>query len=266
MSSPTTASQEELKAHRVPLQWRDSCSALVIPLNVCRKKTLYMPWECDHERHAYEKCVGLSCLVVMPVRRLPAPDEGGCADKSCAGRGSGFSMNRTLCNPCRSLETQQSLSYNPSRCSAPQTDDFLVSAPCARLGVLFVCCGWEGMAEIRHADEKARRTRRATTAVAGFEIFPGRGAFASARTRSYPLAKMSGHAKADRTSFFEGGYPCNDQGDGVGPREQHKGYKIWDNNHWRSMGLVALGRGHIAPRHRLFSGKLGFRSLALSTT
>ncbi|KAF7318755.1 NADH dehydrogenase [ubiquinone] 1 beta subcomplex subunit 7 [Mycena chlorophos] len=56
MSSPTTASQEELKAHRVPLQWRDSCSALVIPLNVCRKKTLYMPWECDHERHAYEKC------------------------------------------------------------------------------------------------------------------------------------------------------------------------------------------------------------------
>ncbi|KAJ7119954.1 NADH-ubiquinone oxidoreductase B18 subunit-domain-containing protein [Mycena crocata] len=56
MPSSTTASQEELKAHNVPLQWRDGCSALVIPLNICRRKTLYMPWECDHERHAYEKC------------------------------------------------------------------------------------------------------------------------------------------------------------------------------------------------------------------
>ncbi|KAJ7302237.1 B18 subunit of NADH:ubiquinone oxidoreductase [Mycena albidolilacea] len=56
MPSSTTASQEELKTHRVPIQWRDGCSALLIPLNVCRRKTLYMPWECDHERHAYEKC------------------------------------------------------------------------------------------------------------------------------------------------------------------------------------------------------------------
>ena len=30
MSSTTTASQEELKAHRVPLAWRDQCSAYVI--------------------------------------------------------------------------------------------------------------------------------------------------------------------------------------------------------------------------------------------
>ncbi|KAF7325636.1 NADH dehydrogenase [ubiquinone] 1 beta subcomplex subunit 7 [Mycena kentingensis (nom. inval.)] len=56
MSSPTVASQEALKASRVPLQWRDGCSAMLIPLNACRRKTLYMPWECDHERHAYEKC------------------------------------------------------------------------------------------------------------------------------------------------------------------------------------------------------------------
>ncbi|KAJ6586412.1 NADH-ubiquinone oxidoreductase B18 subunit-domain-containing protein [Mycena vulgaris] len=56
MPSSTTASQEELKAYRVPVQWRDGCSALLIPLNLCRRETLYMPWECDHERHAYEKC------------------------------------------------------------------------------------------------------------------------------------------------------------------------------------------------------------------
>ncbi|KAF9555255.1 hypothetical protein CPC08DRAFT_737431 [Agrocybe pediades] len=57
MSSSTTASQEELKANRVPLGWRDSCSALLIPLNVCRKKNLYKVWECEHERHTYENYV-----------------------------------------------------------------------------------------------------------------------------------------------------------------------------------------------------------------
>ncbi|KAI0270348.1 NADH-ubiquinone oxidoreductase B18 subunit-domain-containing protein [Russula aff. rugulosa BPL654] len=52
--SSTTASQEELKAHRVPLAWRDQCSALLLPLNVCRKEKYYLPWECENERHAYE--------------------------------------------------------------------------------------------------------------------------------------------------------------------------------------------------------------------
>jgi NADH:quinone oxidoreductase NDUFB7/B18 subunit-like protein len=102
--SSTTASQEELKAHRVPLAWRDQCSAyvvtfyshalavsltrymlakptriifhllpgivlaiwwiprfyarsLLLPLNVCRKEKYYLPWECENERHAYEKYV-----------------------------------------------------------------------------------------------------------------------------------------------------------------------------------------------------------------
>ncbi|KAK0220376.1 B18 subunit of NADH:ubiquinone oxidoreductase [Armillaria fumosa] len=56
MPSSTTASQSELKANRVPLHWRDSCSALLIPLNVCRTKNNFLPWECEHEKHAYEKC------------------------------------------------------------------------------------------------------------------------------------------------------------------------------------------------------------------
>ncbi|KDQ65141.1 hypothetical protein JAAARDRAFT_117911 [Jaapia argillacea MUCL 33604] len=56
MPSSTTASQTELKANKVPLAWRDGCSALVIPLNICRKDKNYMPWECGTERHAYEKC------------------------------------------------------------------------------------------------------------------------------------------------------------------------------------------------------------------
>ncbi|KAH9843503.1 NADH-ubiquinone oxidoreductase B18 subunit-domain-containing protein [Rhodofomes roseus] len=56
MASSTTASQEELKQNRVPLAWRDQCSALLIPLNVCRKQKYYLPWECENERHSYEKC------------------------------------------------------------------------------------------------------------------------------------------------------------------------------------------------------------------
>ncbi|KAJ8081934.1 hypothetical protein PM082_007780 [Marasmius tenuissimus] len=52
----TLATQEELKKARVPLGWRDNCSALLLPLNVCRKEKNYWPWECEHEKHAYEKC------------------------------------------------------------------------------------------------------------------------------------------------------------------------------------------------------------------
>jgi len=51
-----TASQEEAKAALIPLSYRDHCSALLIPLNVCRRKNNYMTWHCEHERHTYEKC------------------------------------------------------------------------------------------------------------------------------------------------------------------------------------------------------------------
>ncbi|TCD69195.1 hypothetical protein EIP91_008491 [Steccherinum ochraceum] len=56
MPSSTTASQQELKDSKTPLAWRDGCSALLLPLNVCRKDKYYLPWECEHERHTYEKC------------------------------------------------------------------------------------------------------------------------------------------------------------------------------------------------------------------
>ncbi|GHJ88744.1 hypothetical protein NliqN6_5146 [Naganishia liquefaciens] len=56
MVSSQTASQSEMDAARVPLGWRDQCSALLIPLNKCRHKTLYAPWACEDERHGYEKC------------------------------------------------------------------------------------------------------------------------------------------------------------------------------------------------------------------
>lgn len=48
--------QEEMNAARLDLAYRDHCAHLLIPLNKCRRRTFYMPWKCEHERHTYEKC------------------------------------------------------------------------------------------------------------------------------------------------------------------------------------------------------------------
>ncbi|EIM85415.1 uncharacterized protein STEHIDRAFT_122352 [Stereum hirsutum FP-91666 SS1] len=56
MAVSTTASQEEMKQYKLPIGFRDRCSALLIPLNVCRKDSFYLPWKCEDERHVFEKC------------------------------------------------------------------------------------------------------------------------------------------------------------------------------------------------------------------
>ena len=48
--------QEDLQNAKIPLGYRDFCAHLLVPLNACRRKELYLPWKCEHERHAYEKC------------------------------------------------------------------------------------------------------------------------------------------------------------------------------------------------------------------
>lgn len=50
------ATEEEMVAAKLAHAFRDSCAHLLIPLNKCRRATSYMPWECSHERHIYEKC------------------------------------------------------------------------------------------------------------------------------------------------------------------------------------------------------------------
>lgn len=50
------ASQTELQAARIDLAYRDFCSALLIPLNTCRRANFWVPWSCKHEKHEYEKC------------------------------------------------------------------------------------------------------------------------------------------------------------------------------------------------------------------
>lgn len=73
-----TASLEEAQAARLPLGYRDACSAyvgpsdpsLLIPLNQCRRKTLYAPWKCEEERY-----VGTP-LTQPHLRALPIPGVG----------------------------------------------------------------------------------------------------------------------------------------------------------------------------------------------
>ncbi|KAL1407696.1 hypothetical protein Q8F55_007129 [Vanrija albida] len=56
MAQGTTASESEMASARLPIGWRDQCSSLLIPLNICRHQTNYLTWKCEDERHAYEKC------------------------------------------------------------------------------------------------------------------------------------------------------------------------------------------------------------------
>jgi len=55
-SGDHSATPEAMKEHRIPIAYRDACAGLLIPLNVCRKETFSVPWKCEDERHAYEKC------------------------------------------------------------------------------------------------------------------------------------------------------------------------------------------------------------------
>ncbi|KAI5119622.1 hypothetical protein M0805_007886 [Coniferiporia weirii] len=78
MTASATASQTELKANKVPLGWRDQCSSLLVPLNVCRRDNMYVPWECENERHAYEECQYkdyMRRMKVLSKQKLAAAEE-----------------------------------------------------------------------------------------------------------------------------------------------------------------------------------------------
>lgn len=50
-------SDEELARERIPLALRDCCAHLLVPLNRCRRRNLYLPFRCHEERHEYEQCL-----------------------------------------------------------------------------------------------------------------------------------------------------------------------------------------------------------------
>jgi NADH dehydrogenase (ubiquinone) 1 beta subcomplex subunit 7 len=49
-------SAEEMAEAKVPLNLRDYCAHLFIPLMKCRKDNYYLPWKCKKEKHAWEEC------------------------------------------------------------------------------------------------------------------------------------------------------------------------------------------------------------------
>ncbi|KAJ1927274.1 NADH dehydrogenase 1 beta subcomplex subunit 7 ndufb7 [Tieghemiomyces parasiticus] len=48
--------QQQMMEYRVPLEVRDYCAHLTIPLNRCRRDNYFLPWTCKHEKHEYELC------------------------------------------------------------------------------------------------------------------------------------------------------------------------------------------------------------------
>ncbi|KAL2071065.1 hypothetical protein VTL71DRAFT_12300 [Oculimacula yallundae] len=46
-TSPPLATREEMRDAKLPIQYRDSCANLLIPLNRCRYEEYYLPWKCE---------------------------------------------------------------------------------------------------------------------------------------------------------------------------------------------------------------------------
>ena len=52
-----------MREARLPISFRDGCAGLLIPLNKCRQANMYSPFRCGHERHEYEKCMYIECVL-----------------------------------------------------------------------------------------------------------------------------------------------------------------------------------------------------------
>ncbi|KAJ3327893.1 hypothetical protein HDU76_010938 [Blyttiomyces sp. JEL0837] len=49
-------SQAEMAKEKLPLAFRDYCAHLLPELNKCRRENYYLPWHCEKERVAWNKC------------------------------------------------------------------------------------------------------------------------------------------------------------------------------------------------------------------
>ena len=67
--SAMQATQQQLSDAKIDLAYRDFCAHLLIPLNECRKRSYFLPWKCEHERHVYEKCQYKECVTAPRPRR-----------------------------------------------------------------------------------------------------------------------------------------------------------------------------------------------------
>ena len=58
-----------LKDQQVPIALRDNCAHLLVPLNSCRRDTLFSPEKCGHERHIYEECQYIAWLKRIEAKK-----------------------------------------------------------------------------------------------------------------------------------------------------------------------------------------------------
>mmetsp|Transcript_3387 Transcript_3387/g.8814 ORF Transcript_3387/g.8814 Transcript_3387/m.8814 type:complete len:114 (-) Transcript_3387:271-612(-) len=56
MEPVSYVSRKEMHDAKLPLEYRDYCAHLLIPLNRCRAAEFYLPWKCETLRNAHEKC------------------------------------------------------------------------------------------------------------------------------------------------------------------------------------------------------------------
>ena len=58
MDPPTLkATPQDMADNLLPMHARDYCADVLIPLNKCRRKSLYAPWACHDLMHSYEICM-----------------------------------------------------------------------------------------------------------------------------------------------------------------------------------------------------------------
>ena len=59
------ATREEMKRAKLDVGVQRLLRALAhTALNECRRKSFYLPWKCEHERHVYEKCQYKECVAM----------------------------------------------------------------------------------------------------------------------------------------------------------------------------------------------------------
>ena len=69
MSVEMKVTQEEMAEAKVPLNLRDYCAHLFIPLMKCRKENYYLPWRCTQEKHAWDECEFQEYVVISLYRQ-----------------------------------------------------------------------------------------------------------------------------------------------------------------------------------------------------
>lgn len=80
------ATREEMRDAKLDIGYRDFCAHLLIPLNECRRKSFFLPWKCEHERHVYEKCQYKECVERYTARGGDARERGREGDARAADR------------------------------------------------------------------------------------------------------------------------------------------------------------------------------------